>query len=82
MTGQMMAVVVAKLLERRTHNQEVPSSNPPGARVFFSSSINSTVSLIGSLKRGASLLFLLKIIITLAVLPEAKAGFNIHRLRI
>ena len=32
------AVVVAKWLERRPRNQEVSSSNPPGARAFFSSS--------------------------------------------
>ena len=32
------AVVVAKWLERWPHNLEVPSSNPPGARDFFSSS--------------------------------------------
>ena len=29
------AVVVAKWLERRSHNLEFPSSNPPGPRAFF-----------------------------------------------
>ena len=29
------AVVVAKWLEQRPHNLEVPNSNPPGARAFF-----------------------------------------------
>ena len=52
------AVVVAKWLELQSLNLEVPSSNPPGARAFFScSSINDTVSLIRSLTRGAYLLF-------------------------
>ena len=51
--------VVAKWLERQSHNLEVPSLNPPGARAFFSSSINGRVSLIRSLKIGASLLYFL-----------------------
>ena len=33
---------------RRSRNLEVPSSNPPGARAFFTSSINCRVSLIRS----------------------------------
>ena len=40
-------------------NLEVPSLYPPGARAFFSSSINGRVYIIRSLKRGASLLFFL-----------------------
>ena len=73
-------MVAAKWLEQRPHNLEVPSSNPPGARAFFSSPIDGRVSLIRSLKRGTSLLFfsLNIIILTLALLPEAKN----HRLRI
>ena len=29
------AVVVAKRSDQQSHNPEVPSSNPPGARAFF-----------------------------------------------
>ena len=65
---------MAKWLEQRSFNLEVPSSNPPGNQGFFSStsSINDRVSLIWSLERGVSLLFFLFPIIPLAVLPEAK----------
>ena len=38
------AVVVAKWLEQWSWNPEVQSSNLPGARAFFSSSINGMVS--------------------------------------
>ena len=69
---KLRAAVVAKKLEQRSHNLKVLSLNPPGARAFSSSSINNRVSLIRSLKRGASLLFFLFPIIPLAVLPEAK----------
>ena len=69
-----MAVVVAKWLDQRPRNLEVPSSNPPGAWAFSSSSssINGRVFLIRSLKRGASLLCFLFPIILIAMLPEAK----------
>ena len=64
------AVVVKKWLERQPRYLEVPRSNPPGAFfIFSSSSINGIVSLIRSLKRGASLLVFL---FPLVVLPEAK----------
>ena len=56
----LVAVVVVKWLEHQPRNLEVPTSNPPGARAFFSfSSIYSRVSLIRSLNRCASLLFFL-----------------------
>ena len=42
------AVGVAKRLEHRSSNLEVPSSNPPGARAFFSSSINGRVCPTGT----------------------------------
>ena len=45
------AVVVAKWLELLTYNVDVPNLNPPGARAFFSSSIDSRVSLIKTLKK-------------------------------
>ena len=69
----VLVVVVAKWLELWPHKFEVPSSNPPGAKAFFSSSsINGRVSLIRFLKRVASLLFFLFPMTPLAVLSEAK----------
>ena len=55
----VMAVVARKCLERRSYNLKAPSSDPLGAKVFFSSSINGRVSLIRALKRGGSLFFFL-----------------------
>ena len=57
--GWGRAVVLAKWLKRQSHILEVPSLNPLGARLFFSSSTNGRVSLIRSLKIGASLLYFL-----------------------
>ena len=51
------AVVVAKWLEQWSRNPKVPSSNPSGAKAFFSSPINGSESFFRSLKRGAALLF-------------------------
>ena len=65
---------MAKWLERQSHNLEVLSLNPPGAKAFFTSSINGRVSLIRFLKRGIFAIFLFPILI-LAVLPEAKQAY-------
>ena len=71
--------MVLKCLDQRSHNREGPSWNPTGARAFFSSSITGRVSLIRSLKRGASLLFSYK---SLAVLPEAKQAYKDNEKRL
>ena len=70
------AVVVAKWLERRSHNLEVPSLNLPGAKA---SSINSRVSLIRSLESGASQLFSYN---NHSFVFWGKAGLNLHRMMI
>ena len=71
-TSGQTTVVVAKWLEQRSPNLDVPSSKPPGTRALLSF-ISSRVSLFTSLKRGASLLFFLfPTIIPQPMLPEAK----------
>ena len=66
-------MAVVQWLEQSSNTLEVPSLKSPGP--WLSSLLLlflSTVSLIRSLKRGASLLFFLFPIIALAVLPEAE----------
>ena len=74
----MWAVVVAKWLERWPHYLEVPSLNLPGARSFFSSSIDGRVSLIRYLKRCASYFYYYN---NLSCVTWGKAGVYINRIR-
>ena len=62
--------MAAKWLEQRPHNLEVLSSNPPGARAFFSSPIDGSV--LNQVPQEMCIFAVFPIIITLAVLPEPK----------
>ena len=57
----------------------VPSSNPPGARAFFSFSINDKVSLIRSLRKVHLCCFSCN---NLSCTAWGKESLNIHRMRI